>query len=370
MEAKLIVINGKANKNEVALNLPSTIGRSQEADLTIGHPMVSRQHCELFENDGLLMIRDLGSLNGTFVNGQRITETQLDPQTEVTVGPLTFRVDYERAGAGPGASDNVVMESLGETDEGAEQPEFAPVDESHPPEMPTVPLEEHDDQLISDTADFSGLLEAPAEPGARGKEDHEATDFFDQVDAGSPPPMPSSAGAFDVEEEESDPTPPPPAAQVTRPARSKPGVKPEESKALRKAAQEPVVEAAEEAEVEIEGEEERQEPVLEEVGEQDTDDPPAAKRDAKPAAAKKSWWPFGGGKAKGEKKPQKPVKKPAKAAPPVKAAPKPAPAAKAQPAPPTRREAAAEDLAFEALQDEDSPPDGDDESLDFLGDQK
>jgi pSer/pThr/pTyr-binding forkhead associated (FHA) protein len=48
MEAKLVITKGKANKAEVKLKLPTTIGRSREADLTIAHPMVSRQHCQLF----------------------------------------------------------------------------------------------------------------------------------------------------------------------------------------------------------------------------------------------------------------------------------------------------------------------------------
>ena len=95
IQVRLIVIGGKASKADVALKLPSVIGRSREAGLTIAHPMVSRRHCEVFEADGLLMIRDLGSLNGTLVAGQRIKESPLPPDSEFTVGPLTFRTLYE-----------------------------------------------------------------------------------------------------------------------------------------------------------------------------------------------------------------------------------------------------------------------------------
>jgi predicted component of type VI protein secretion system len=95
MEAKLIVVGGKASKNQVALRLPVTIGRSREAGLTIAHPMVSRQHCEIFEADGMLRIRDLGSLNGTFIGERQIIDAPLRPNDEFTVGPLTFRVFYE-----------------------------------------------------------------------------------------------------------------------------------------------------------------------------------------------------------------------------------------------------------------------------------
>ena len=64
MDAKLVIVGGKANKGPISLKLPTVIGRSREADLTVAHPMISRQHCRLFEVDGLLKIRDLGSLNG------------------------------------------------------------------------------------------------------------------------------------------------------------------------------------------------------------------------------------------------------------------------------------------------------------------
>jgi hypothetical protein len=98
MDAELIVVGGKASKRAIKLKLPMIIGRGRNARLTIAHPMVSRQHTELFERDGLLMVRDLGSLNGTVVGGQRIQEAPLPPEAEFTVGPLTFRAQYTYAG--------------------------------------------------------------------------------------------------------------------------------------------------------------------------------------------------------------------------------------------------------------------------------
>lgn len=101
MEAKLIVIGGKANKSEVKLKLPTTIGRSRKADLTVAHPKVSRQHCEIFEREGVLMVRDFGSLNGTFIENNRVSEAILKPGDKLTVGPLTFVAVYEHTGALP-----------------------------------------------------------------------------------------------------------------------------------------------------------------------------------------------------------------------------------------------------------------------------
>lgn len=96
MQAKLVVVGGRANKKEVALRLPFSIGRSDDANLTIEHRAISRQHCELFERDGHLVLRDVGSANGTYVDDRQITGEQvLDPGGTFTIGPLTFRAVYE-----------------------------------------------------------------------------------------------------------------------------------------------------------------------------------------------------------------------------------------------------------------------------------
>jgi len=94
MKIKLVVVEGKTNKSQLAMSLPATIGRSRDASLTISHPMISRHHCELYENEGYAWVRDNGSTNGTIVDGKAVTESILMPQTLLRVGPLTFQVDY------------------------------------------------------------------------------------------------------------------------------------------------------------------------------------------------------------------------------------------------------------------------------------
>src|SRR5258708_3835518 len=104
LNAKLVVVGGDVKTTEIKLRLPSTIGRGRGTTIVLPHPLVSRQHCELFEADGQLMVRDLGSLNGTFVNNERVTEAPLAPGELLTVGTVTFRAVYdsEEAPAGPG----------------------------------------------------------------------------------------------------------------------------------------------------------------------------------------------------------------------------------------------------------------------------
>lgn len=75
---------------------PCVIGRSRQADLTIGHPVVSRRHCELFVKDGELQLRDAGSLNGTYIQGDILSGNSiLKPGDSFRIGELTFVVNFQ-----------------------------------------------------------------------------------------------------------------------------------------------------------------------------------------------------------------------------------------------------------------------------------
>ncbi len=73
------------------------LGRDDAADIILDDPGISRRHSELrVTTDGphfVTTIRDLGSTNGTFVNGERVTTTHLDDGDRITVGrtSITFR---------------------------------------------------------------------------------------------------------------------------------------------------------------------------------------------------------------------------------------------------------------------------------------
>lgn len=96
LHARLLVVGGEVKASEIKLRLPCTIGRGRGCTIVLAHPLVSRQHCELFEAEGRLMVRDLGSLNGTFVNNQRIGDTApLPPNELLTIGTVTFRAVYD-----------------------------------------------------------------------------------------------------------------------------------------------------------------------------------------------------------------------------------------------------------------------------------
>jgi pSer/pThr/pTyr-binding forkhead associated (FHA) protein len=71
---------------------PFRIGRAETADLRIESVQVSREHAEIFERHGMWLVRDLGSTNGTHVNGKQITETLLSDGDilKVAESELTF----------------------------------------------------------------------------------------------------------------------------------------------------------------------------------------------------------------------------------------------------------------------------------------
>jgi predicted component of type VI protein secretion system len=94
MQAKLIVVEPEIHPSQYDLMLPMTIGRGRDSRLKLMHALVSRRHCELFEDAGKLMVRDLGSLNGTFVGGERVETASVPPGGLLTIGSVTFRAVY------------------------------------------------------------------------------------------------------------------------------------------------------------------------------------------------------------------------------------------------------------------------------------
>ena len=117
MKAKLIVVGGDAKPTEIDLTLPSVIGRGRSATLTLPHPLVSREHCEIYLSEGRLHVRDLGSLNGTYVGNERIEDAALPAGGLLTVGTVTFRAVYEDPAAEADVDDLSFSVSDSDSDE-------------------------------------------------------------------------------------------------------------------------------------------------------------------------------------------------------------------------------------------------------------
>ncbi len=91
----LIVLTGKYKGKRIKLTDPETvIGRDETAKIRIATQELSRQHCLLIVSKAGVLVRDLGSRNGTFVNGMPIAEeTLLKPGDTLTAGPMSFELE-------------------------------------------------------------------------------------------------------------------------------------------------------------------------------------------------------------------------------------------------------------------------------------
>jgi hypothetical protein len=192
MKAKLIVVGGDAKAAEVKLKLPTVIGRGREANLTLPHPLVSRKHCEIFEDRGRLCVRDLGSLNGTYVNNERISEaTSLPSGDLLTVGAVTFRAVYAEPSlnAAPVDDEGTIRDASNET-----AFEFADgATEQAPEEEDLFDAVDEVDEIVDEVdgadheaegldADEEELPEFPMEPTAASEE----IDAAEEVEAETP----------------------------------------------------------------------------------------------------------------------------------------------------------------------------------------
>lgn len=96
MNIRLARMNVSTAHEEIVLDaLPATIGRGGDVQVRLEDSYVSRRHCEIEEMEGVLVVRDLGSKNGTYVNSRRITEALLMPGDELSTGETCFLVCYE-----------------------------------------------------------------------------------------------------------------------------------------------------------------------------------------------------------------------------------------------------------------------------------
>ena len=91
MGFSVTIAEGQERGREYTFNQPEvSIGRVAENDIVLGDAGVSRKHVLIREEGGKYLVQDLGSANGTKLNGSAITEEELHDGDEISVGPVVF----------------------------------------------------------------------------------------------------------------------------------------------------------------------------------------------------------------------------------------------------------------------------------------
>ena len=93
VRASLVAVKSDGSTKEVQITSARlVVGRDNDCQIRIPVADVSRRHCELLIGGDRVALRDLGSSNGSFVNGERVSESQLSAGDVLGVGPCLFVV--------------------------------------------------------------------------------------------------------------------------------------------------------------------------------------------------------------------------------------------------------------------------------------
>jgi pSer/pThr/pTyr-binding forkhead associated (FHA) protein len=184
----LQVVRGRSETNTLRLmDGVNSIGRHDDCLIRIRSSQVSRRHCELHLDNGKLLVRDLGSSNGTFVNGKRVLGQQaLKPGDVLTVGGVTLKIDRAQdsgapaspaaTGPKPGDTAEVAAIAIEEDDLGLEEEFEIDIDEE-PEHMDIIPLDDEPRPAKPAVAGQPAATPAPSVSREEQKQADETTDL-------------------------------------------------------------------------------------------------------------------------------------------------------------------------------------------------
>lgn len=92
MRAKLVAADG--GKSHELVKDMTLVGRDDNCDIRLEHKSVSKLQCVLVKTDGVVLLRDLGSTNGTRVNGQRVRRAALLPNDTLAIANVRYLVKF------------------------------------------------------------------------------------------------------------------------------------------------------------------------------------------------------------------------------------------------------------------------------------
>ena len=98
--AKLVVLSaGMTGRTQELKVDKTTIGRVEDNTFQIAEPSVSSHHCEVLLRGSEVVVRDLNSTNGTYINGEKVTERVIKPGQILRLGQIEMRLETDAPAA-------------------------------------------------------------------------------------------------------------------------------------------------------------------------------------------------------------------------------------------------------------------------------
>lgn len=92
----LIVLYPQSQFKQIPLEKGTVIlGRGQDAEIRLDDELVSRRHCALTFDGNVVSVKDLGSTNGTYVDGQPVDIKTLEPDNRLQIGKMVLKIDFK-----------------------------------------------------------------------------------------------------------------------------------------------------------------------------------------------------------------------------------------------------------------------------------
>jgi predicted component of type VI protein secretion system len=137
--SKLVILNQGMAGRTFELNIErTTVGRVEDNTLQIADGSVSSHHAEIILRGTDIVVRDLGSTNGTFINNEKITETVLKPGQTLRFGQVELKIDDGKPASAPPPSAPA----------GSAAPASAPAPAATPIPAPAAPRKTGDGTMI------------------------------------------------------------------------------------------------------------------------------------------------------------------------------------------------------------------------------
>jgi pSer/pThr/pTyr-binding forkhead associated (FHA) protein len=113
--AKLVVLSAGLTGRTHELKVDkTTVGRVEDNTFQIAEPSVSSHHCEILLRGSEIVVRDLNSTNGTYINGEKVTnESVLKPGQVLRLGQIEMRLETDAAAAPSKKVDQTMVMTRG-----------------------------------------------------------------------------------------------------------------------------------------------------------------------------------------------------------------------------------------------------------------